>query len=86
MNDERPTVPDTDPLTWGTPEGRHMILLLPDPPAPAGRGPKQKLTLDQVVEAGMAVAAADGIDKLSMRNVAAQLGVGAMSLYLRSGA
>ena len=81
MNDERPAVPDTDPLTWGTPEGRHMIRLLWDPPTPAGRGPKQKLTLDQVVEAGMAVAAAEGVDKLSMRNVAARLGVGAMSLY-----
>ncbi len=81
MNDERPAIPATDPLTWGTPEGRHMIRLLWDPPTPAGRGPKQKLTLDQVVEAGMAVAAAEGVDKLSMRNVAAQLGVGAMSLY-----
>ncbi len=81
MNDERPTVPETDPSTWGTPEGRHMIRLLWDPPAPADRGPKQKLTLDEVIEAGMSVAAAEGVDKLSMRNVAAHLGVGAMSLY-----
>ncbi|KAA1394470.1 TetR/AcrR family transcriptional regulator [Aeromicrobium ginsengisoli] len=58
-----------------------MLRLLWDPPTPAGRGPKQKLTLDQVIDAGMAVAAADGVDKLSMRNVAAHLGVGAMSLY-----
>lgn len=78
---DKPDVPDTDPSTWGTPEGRHMIELLWDPPAPPGRGPKQKLTLDQVVEAGMAVALAEGVDKLSMRNVAAHLGVGAMSLY-----
>lgn len=81
MSDERPAVPDTDPTTWGTPAGRHMIELLWDPPTPAGRGPKQRLTLDQVVEAGMTVAAAEGVDKLSMRNVAAHLGVGAMSLY-----
>ena len=81
MSDQTPDVPDTDPLTWGTPEGRHMLKLLWDPPTPPGRGPKQKLTLDQVVEAGMTVALADGVDKLSMRNVAAHLGVGAMSLY-----
>ena len=81
MNDEDPRIPDTDPSTWGTPEGRHMIELLWDPPAPAGRGPKQKLTLDRVVEAGMEVAAAGGVEKLSMRNVATHLGVGAMSLY-----
>lgn len=72
---------DDDPESWGTPEGRTMIELLWNPPAPASRGPKQKLTVDQVVEAGMKVAAEEGADKLSMRNVAAALGVGAMSLY-----
>lgn len=66
---------------WGTPEGRHMIDLLWNPPAPAARGPKQKLTLDQIVETAMAIAAQDGIDALSMRNVASALGVSAMSLY-----
>jgi len=75
------SAPTGDPSTWGTPEGRHMIDLLWDPPAPPARGPKQRLTLDQVVEAGMAVAAELGVDKLSMRNVAGRLGVGAMSLY-----
>ena len=75
------SVPADDPSEWGTPEGRHMIDLLWDPPEPAARGPKQRLTLDQVVEAGMAVAAELGVDKLSMRNVAGRLGVGAMSLY-----
>src|SRR4051794_16630476 len=71
---------DADP-DWGTPEGRHMIQLLWDPPPPPGRGPKQRLTLDQVIAAAIAVASRDGFDKLSMRNVAAELGVGAMSLY-----
>ena len=75
------SMPPGDPSEWGTPEGRHMIDLLWDPPEPPARGPKQRLTLDQVIEAGMAVAAELGVDKLSMRNVAAQLGVGAMSLY-----
>ncbi|WP_245707288.1 TetR/AcrR family transcriptional regulator [Pseudonocardia oroxyli] len=65
----------------GTPEGQAMIRLLWDPPPAPTRGPKQKLTLDQVVEAGMAVAAELGVDELSMRKVAQHLGVGAMSLY-----
>ena len=78
---EREAPYDGDPQEWGTPEGRHMIRLLWDPPEPSGRGPRQRLTLDQVVQAGMTVASTDGVDKLSMRNVAARLGVGAMSLY-----
>ncbi|MGI9083771.1 MAG: TetR/AcrR family transcriptional regulator [Aeromicrobium sp.] len=70
-----------DPSTWGTPEGRHMIDLLWDPPAPATRGPRQKLTLEQVVDTAMSIAAEEGVDALSMRKVATALGVGAMSLY-----
>ncbi|MFP5069705.1 TetR/AcrR family transcriptional regulator [Pseudonocardia nantongensis] len=66
--------------TWGTPEGQAMIELLWDPPPPARRGPRQRLTLDRVVDAGMAVAARS-VDELSMRKVAQELGVGAMSLY-----
>lgn len=70
-----------EPQTWGTPEGRAMIELLWDPPAPSARGPRQRLTLDRVVTAGMEVAGRTGADELSMRNVAQHLGVGAMSLY-----
>ncbi|MEQ3550628.1 TetR/AcrR family transcriptional regulator [Pseudonocardia nematodicida] len=70
----------TEQEQWGTPEGQAMIELLWDPPAPARRGPRQKLSLDEVVEAGMAVAARS-VDELSMRKVAQHLGVGAMSLY-----
>lgn len=66
----------------GTPDGRRIIALLWDPaPTPSGRGPKPKLSLRQVVEAGIAIADAEGLDELSMRKVAAALGVGAMSLY-----
>jgi AcrR family transcriptional regulator len=57
------------------------LALLWDPPQPSGRGRKARLTLDDVVTAGMALADADGLDALSMRKVAARLGVGAMSLY-----
>ncbi len=72
---------ELDWSTMGTPEGQHMIRLLWDPPTPPSRGPRQKLSLDAVVEAGMRLAERDGVDALSMRKVAAELGVGAMSLY-----
>jgi AcrR family transcriptional regulator len=47
-------------------------------PAP---GPKPSLTLDRIVEAAITLADRDGIDGVSMRRVAAELGVGTMSLY-----
>ncbi len=70
-----------DPQEWGTPEGRAMIRLLWDPPAPSSRGPKQKISLEQIVQAGMDLSAEDGWEGLSMRKVAQRLGVGVMSLY-----
>lgn len=45
------------------------------------RGPRQKVTVDQVVEAAIALADEDGVDALSIRKVAERLGIGAMSLY-----
>lgn len=45
------------------------------------RGPKPGLTLERIVEAAVELADRDGIAALSMRNVAAALGVGTMSLY-----
>lgn len=57
------------------------LALLWDPPAPPTRGRKARLTLAEVVEAGIAVAQEVGLEALSMRRVAARLGVGAMSLY-----
>jgi AcrR family transcriptional regulator len=44
-------------------------------------GPKPRLTLDAIVEQAVAVADAEGLDAVSMRRIAADLGVGAMSLY-----
>ncbi|MBW8487254.1 TetR/AcrR family transcriptional regulator [Actinomadura parmotrematis] len=46
---------------------------------PAGRRPK--LTRDAIVEAAVAIADAEGLDAVSIRRVAAELGVRAMSLY-----
>ncbi len=69
---------DPDPslrLLW-----RH-VTPAPDGPAPARRGPKQKLTVDEVVEAGIEIADRDGLAALSMRGLAQQLGLGAMSVY-----
>ena len=34
------------PVEWGTPAGRAMVELLWDPPPPATRGPRQRLTVD----------------------------------------
>jgi AcrR family transcriptional regulator len=45
------------------------------------RGPKPALTLDRIVEAGITVAAGEGLDALSMGRVAKELKVGTMSLY-----
>ena len=47
----------------------------------ATRGPKPGLTLDRIVAAGIKVAMTEGIGALSMTRVAAELGVGTMSLY-----
>jgi AcrR family transcriptional regulator len=76
---------ETGPADWGegTPEGRRVIELLwnPSPPPTNGRGPKPKISLQQIVQAGMDLADAEGLDALSMRKVASHLKVGAMSLY-----
>jgi AcrR family transcriptional regulator len=45
------------------------------------RGPKPRLTLDAIVDRAIAIADAEGLDAVSMRRVAADLGVGTMSLY-----
>jgi AcrR family transcriptional regulator len=44
-------------------------------------GPKQRLTVDAIVDAAIAAADADGMDRLSMRAVGERLGTSAMALY-----
>lgn len=51
------------------------------PSRPGARGPKPALTVDAVVAAGIALADRDGIAKLTIRAVAAELAVRAMSIY-----
>jgi AcrR family transcriptional regulator len=66
----------------GTPEGRRVVELLWAPnQQPPVRGPKPRLTLADVVEAGVALADTEGLEALSMRKVASRLGMGTMSLY-----
>jgi AcrR family transcriptional regulator len=45
------------------------------------RGRKQRLTVDAVVGAAIAVADEEGLDALSIRRVAERLGVGTMTIY-----
>ncbi|TCN36657.1 TetR family transcriptional regulator [Kribbella orskensis] len=45
------------------------------------RGPKPALTVDAIVEAALKLADAEGLAAMSMRRVADELGVGAMTLY-----
>ena len=45
------------------------------------RGPRAKVSLDRVIDAGIEVADAEGLDALSMRGLAQRLGLGAMTLY-----
>lgn len=47
----------------------------------AQRGPRREYSLDQVLDAALAIADADGIDAVTMPAVAASLGLTAMSLY-----
>jgi AcrR family transcriptional regulator len=60
---------------------RSMELLWGTGPAPKSRGPKQGLTVERIVQAGIAIADAEGLAAVSMRRVADRLGVGTMSLY-----
>ena len=50
-------------------------------PSAPRRGRKQRLNVDDVVDAGIRIADRDGLPGLSMRLLASELGLGAMSLY-----
>jgi AcrR family transcriptional regulator len=70
-------VPDPDPvlaLLW-----RHASPA-PDP-VPTRRGPRQRLGVDEVVDAAIELADRGGLSALSMRGLAQHVGIGAMTLY-----
>ncbi|MGW1593951.1 TetR/AcrR family transcriptional regulator [Streptomyces sp. NPDC002343] len=50
-------------------------------PGRAGRGPKPAYTRDDIAAAAVRIADERGLDAVSMRHVAAELGCGTMSLY-----
>lgn len=60
---------------------RRSMELLWGGAARSAPGPKPSLTLTRIIEAAITLADRDGIDGLSMRRVATELGVGTMSLY-----
>ncbi|MEV7341641.1 TetR/AcrR family transcriptional regulator [Streptomyces sp. NPDC093544] len=60
--------------------GRTLELLWDTGKRPS-RGPKPGLTLEGIVEAAIRVADAEGLEAVSMRRIATELGTGAMSLY-----
>jgi AcrR family transcriptional regulator len=68
---EDPNIDRTLGLLWrrtlGTPQGR--------------RGPKQRVSVDEVIRAGITVADEEGLPAFSMRKVADRLGLKLMSIY-----
>jgi AcrR family transcriptional regulator len=60
---------------------RTLQLLWRDPAAVPRHGPRQGLTIDQVVAAATSLADAEGLDAVTMRRVASNLGVVPMTLY-----
>lgn len=66
-------------------EGRALVRLLwraeAGEPAAGRKGPKQRLTVDEVVDSAIALADAEGLAAVTMRALAARLGVGPMSVY-----
>src|SRR5215471_8959574 len=67
--------------TGGGDPARTLRLLWRDPAATPRHGPRQGLTVDQIVTAATALADADGMDAVTMRRLADNLGVVPMTLY-----
>ena len=56
-------------------------LVAPHPPSGPGHRSRHRLSPDQVAESALALIERDGVDRLSMRRLAQELGVGTMTLY-----
>ncbi len=63
------------------PELRRRSELLWEPRAPGGRGPKAAFTPEEVVQAAIEIADADGLGAVTMHAVASRLGFTTMALY-----
>lgn len=68
-----------------TPDPVLQLLWRHSAPSPGSsaprRGPKQKVTIDDVVDAAIDLADREGLAALTMRGLAQHLGLGAMTLY-----
>jgi AcrR family transcriptional regulator len=72
----------TSPARTGAGDpARTLRLLWRDPAAIPRHGPRQGLTVDQVVVAAIGLADAEGLDAVTMRRVATSLSVVPMTLY-----
>jgi AcrR family transcriptional regulator len=60
--------------------GRSLELLWGVQPRPR-RGPRPRLTVEEIVRTAVAIADAEGLEALSMRRIAESLGVAPMSIY-----
>ncbi|GGY95005.1 TetR/AcrR family transcriptional regulator [Streptomyces poonensis] len=67
--------------TSGSGDIVRTLELLWDTGKRPSRGPKPGLTLDRIVEAAVRLADAEGLEAVSMRRIATELGTGTMSLY-----
>lgn len=67
----------SNPAGWSS-ERLDVIWGLKQPPS---RGPKPALTVEQIVEVGIELADAEGLEAVSMKRISDRLGVGAMTLY-----
>jgi AcrR family transcriptional regulator len=65
----------------GSGDPGRSIALLWGVAGPGRRGPKPRRSVDEVVEAAIALADAEGLAAVSMRGVAERLGLSPMSLY-----
>jgi len=70
----------TDRTSAGDP-ARTLALLWRDPTTEPSRGPARGLDLDAVIAASTDLADREGLDAVTMRRLASQLGVAAMTLY-----
>jgi AcrR family transcriptional regulator len=65
----------------GRGEPSRTLALLWRHSSPSRRGPERSRAVDDIVDAALGLADADGMDALTMRAVAARLGMSPMSLY-----
>jgi len=74
--DDSPKPDPALPLLW-----RHEPAVAAELARAARRGPRQRLTVDDVVDAAIDLADREGLAAVTMRSLAQDLGVGAMSVY-----